>query len=49
MAGAELRHLAHEPQARRGDGRLDLLGAMARDGDDPIRPQRGGGLQNMLQ
>ena len=49
VAGAELWHLAHVAQVRRRYGRLDLLGAMARDRNNAICAERGGGLQNMLQ
>jgi hypothetical protein len=48
VAGAELRLLAHEDRCT-GSAPFDLGRAMAGDDDGARRPQRGGGVQNMLQ
>jgi hypothetical protein len=40
VAGAQLRHLAHEARAAGGDRGLDRVGAMAGDDQGAVRPQR---------
>ena len=49
VAGAELRLLAHEGQARRSGGVLDLGGAVPGDDDRARSPEAGGGVENVLQ
>jgi hypothetical protein len=49
MAGAELRLLAHEGEARRLGDLFDLLGAVAGDDDGAGCPQADSGAENMLQ
>ena len=49
VAGAELRLLAHEGQARRLHALFDLVGAMTGDDDRAGCPQAGSGAENMLQ
>jgi len=49
VAGAELRHLAHEAQMRCAHGRLDFVGTVAGDHHDAVRPQSAHGAQDVLQ
>ena len=49
VAGAELRLLPHEGEARRVRALLDLLGTVAGDDDRAGCPQADSGAENMLQ
>ena len=49
MAGAELRLLAHEGEARRLRALFDLVGAVAGDDDRAGCPQADSSAENMLQ
>ena len=49
VAGAELRLLSHEGQARRLGAALDGVGAVAGDDDRAGCPQAGSRAENMLQ
>ena len=49
VAGAQLRRLAHEAKVGRLNRCFDRFGTVAGDDDNAVRPEAGGGFENMLQ